>query len=401
MVKLKTLLSQPVQNGYSPVCPDDPNGKWVLGLGALSDFGLDTTQIKPAPVDDSKVDNFLLRPGDFLVSRSNTRDKVGRSALFKGEIKYCSYPDLMMRFRVNETHIHPEFLEMYLRSHRAVKYFQRSASGTSGTMVKINKRVVENLQVPLPSMPEQTAIAALLFTWDTTIEKTEKLIAAKEKQYSWLLNTLISPERRHGSWIKTHLGEIADIPKKTSVDSVDGKTLLTVKLHCRGIEANTRIKPKLTKRGRPYYVRHAGEFVIGRQNFHNGGFGIVPNYLDGYIASNAITSISIDTDKLLPDFLFFYLSRPNYYKRIGHIMDGTGQKELSDKQILKLSLYLPDVATQKIIVETLNSAQQEIDLLRNSSGAYRRQKCGLMQKLLIDEWRIKPEINNQPAEAGG
>ncbi|WP_419609563.1 hypothetical protein [Thiolapillus sp.] len=57
-VKLKTLLSQPVQNGYSPVCPEEPNGKWILGLGALSDFGLDTTQIKPAPVDDSKVDNF-------------------------------------------------------------------------------------------------------------------------------------------------------------------------------------------------------------------------------------------------------------------------------------------------------------------------------------------------------
>ncbi|WP_305801590.1 hypothetical protein, partial [Thiolapillus sp.] len=114
-VKLKTLLSQPVQNGYSPVCPEEPNGKWILGLGALSDFGLDTTQIKPAPVDDSKVDNFLLRPGDFLVSRSNTRDKVGRSALFKGEIKNCSYPDLMMRFRINETTIYPEFLEMVPR----------------------------------------------------------------------------------------------------------------------------------------------------------------------------------------------------------------------------------------------------------------------------------------------
>ena len=119
-VKLKTLLSQPVQNGYSPVCPDEPNGKWVLGLGELSGSGLDSTQIKPAPVDDSKVDNFLLRPGDFLVSRSNTRDKVGRSALFKGEIKNCSYPDLMMRFRVNEIEIYPEFLEMYLRSHAAV-----------------------------------------------------------------------------------------------------------------------------------------------------------------------------------------------------------------------------------------------------------------------------------------
>lgn len=56
-VKLKALLSQSVQNGYSPVCPEIPNGKWILGLGALSDTGLDTNQVKPAPTRDSKVDN--------------------------------------------------------------------------------------------------------------------------------------------------------------------------------------------------------------------------------------------------------------------------------------------------------------------------------------------------------
>ena len=400
-VKLKTLLSQQVQNGYSPVCPDKPNGKWVLGLGALSDFGLDATRIKPAPIDDSKVDNFLLSPGDFLVSRSNTRDKVGRSALFKGEVRNCSYPDLMMRFRANETDIYPEFLEMYLRSHEAVKYFQRSASGTSGTMVKINKRVVENLQVLLPPIPEQTAIADLLSTWDAAIEKTEKLIAAKQKRFSWLQNNLINSDSSHKGWRKTYLGEVAHITKKSAVDSVDGKTLLTVKLHCLGIEANTRIKPKLTKRGRPYYIRNVGEFIVGRQNFHNGGFGVLPSGLDGHIASNAITSLLLDSDKLSSDFLFFYFSRTDYYKRIGHIMDGTGQKELSDKQILKLPLYLPDIAIQKIISETLNTTRQEIDLLKCLADAYRKQKRGLMQKTLTGAWRIKPEIMNQPAEAAG
>jgi len=393
-VKLKTLLSQQVQNGYSPVCPDEPNGKWVLGLGALSDFGLDITRIKPAPIDDSKVDNFLLSPGDFLVSRSNTRDKVGRSALFKGEVRNCSYPDLMMRFRANETDIYPEFLEMYLRSHEAVKYFQRSASGTSGTMVKINKRVVENLQVLLPPIPEQTAIADLLSTWDTAIEKTEKLIAVKKKRFSWLLNMLISPKSVKDEWKRVELREVVAISKKMPLSSIDGKTLLTVKLHCLGIEANNRIQPKLTERGRPYYVRKTGEFIIGRQNFHNGGFGVVPSHLDGYIASNAITSMTLDSNMLSADFLFFYFSRPDYYKRVGHIMDGTGQKELSDKQILKLKIFLPELAIQKKIVRTLNTAKQEIDLLNDIADAYRKQKRGLMQKLLTGKWRlsIKEEI---------
>ena len=100
-VKLKTLLKGPIKNGYSPNCPDEQNGKWILGLGALTGGGLDMRQIKPAPFDDARVDNFLLKEGDFLVSRSNSIDKVGRSAMIKGEIKNCAYPDLMMKFRVN------------------------------------------------------------------------------------------------------------------------------------------------------------------------------------------------------------------------------------------------------------------------------------------------------------
>jgi len=386
--KLKTLLSQPVQNGYSPVCPDEPNGKWVLGLGALSDTGLDASQVKPAPVSDSKVDDFLLQPGDFLVSRSNTRDKVGRSALFKGEVQNCSYPDLMMRFRVNPEAIYPEFLEMYLRSHEAVKYFQRSASGTSGTMVKINKRVVESLRVPLPPLPEQIAIADLLSTWDAAIEKTEKLIAAKEKRFLWMQNKMMNPGDGIEGWKKIHLGDVAKIARKSAIESAEGKTLLTVKLHCLGVEANTRIRPKLSKRGRPYYVRHAGEFIIGRQNFHNGGFGIVPPHLDGYIASSAITSLLLDRKELDADFLFFYFSRPDYYKRVGHIMDGTGQKELSDKQILRLSLLLPNLLVQKGIAEALKYARQEILVLTKMADSFRKQKRGLMQKLLTGRWRV-------------
>lgn len=178
-----------------------------MGLGALNGNGLDVTQAKPAPIDDKRVDDFLLQPGDFLISRSNTLDKVGRSALFKGQIKNCSYPDLMMRFRVDAAKIHREFLEFYLRSSEAVRHFRRCTSGTSASMVKIGKKVVEELQVPLPPLPEQTAIADLLSTWDTAIQKTERLIAAKEKRLNALYQYYFQPNSSaNGTWKSSKLG---------------------------------------------------------------------------------------------------------------------------------------------------------------------------------------------------
>ena len=72
-----SVISKPLRNGYSPVCPEVPNGQWVLGLGALTADGLDAEQVKPAPPEDSKVRDFILRHGDLLISRSNTADRVG------------------------------------------------------------------------------------------------------------------------------------------------------------------------------------------------------------------------------------------------------------------------------------------------------------------------------------
>ncbi|MFH0726942.1 MAG: hypothetical protein V2B19_11435 [Pseudomonadota bacterium] len=50
---------------------------------------------------------------------------------------------------------------------------------------------------------------------------------------------------------------------------------------------------------------------------------------------------------------------------------------------------MPPIEEQKKIAETLNTARQEIDLLKNQVEAYRKQKRGLMQKLLTGEWRVR------------
>lgn len=394
-VKLKNLVTQDIKNGYSPNCPEESNGSWILSLGNLSENGFDPSQAKPAPKEDDRVNDFLLEPGDFLISRSNTLDKVGRTILFRGEIENCSYPDLLMRFRVDEARVVSVFLECYLRSSIVRKYIQSCASGTSNSMVKINKTVVENIPVVLPTYPEQKAIAALLPIWDEAIEKTERLVKAKEKRFKWLLRELISEPRNRQKgteWKKVKLGEVCKIAVKEKLRAVNGHFLLTVKLHCQGIERNDRITPKLTNRGRPYFRHDTGDFLIGRQNYHNGGFGIITQELDGGITSNAISCLIVDESKLSKDFLWYQFANSNYYKRVGHVMDGTGQKELSDKQIMKLQIFLPELETQKKISKTLSSAQREIDLLKQLADKYKTQKRGLMQKMLTGEWRVKSEV---------
>ncbi len=91
-VTLKDLLDGQIKNGYSPNATDSETGYWVLSLGALADEGINSSGIKPVLPEEKVLQN-LLKKDDFLVSRSNTPDKVGRSIRFKNEIENCSYPD--------------------------------------------------------------------------------------------------------------------------------------------------------------------------------------------------------------------------------------------------------------------------------------------------------------------
>ena len=182
-IKLSSLLVGPIKNGYSPVCIDKPTSKKILSLSALNGLGLNFNETKWVPEENTRINNFIIRPGDFLVSRSNTLDKVGRAALYKGGLKNCSYPDLMMRFRANEKKINLDFLELILQSPDARKHFMRRASGTSTSMVKITKAAVESLEIPNLGLEKQKVIVKAIKEWDSAIEKTEGLITAKARQF--------------------------------------------------------------------------------------------------------------------------------------------------------------------------------------------------------------------------
>ena len=160
VARLADLLKEPIRNGYSPICPDAPTGRWTLGLGALSEQGFRADKAKPAPLDDPKAVDALLHIGDLLVSRSNTRELVGLAAIYDGFPSDCIYPDLMMRVRVSPDKMESRFLELYLLSSRGRKYFQSEARGTSGSMLKINSEIVGRMLVPRPPLEEQRDICA-------------------------------------------------------------------------------------------------------------------------------------------------------------------------------------------------------------------------------------------------
>ncbi|MBD2302219.1 restriction endonuclease subunit S [Nostoc sp. FACHB-190] len=397
-VTLKQLLSKPIQNGYSPICDDEPNGRWILGLGALGENGLDISRKKPAPQNDSKVKKYFLSPGDFLVSRSNTLDKVGRSALFRGEIDNCAYPDLMMCFRVCPEKVSIDYLAAYLRSKYAFTYIKKSAAGTSGSMKKINKSVLEKLIVILPPIAEQKKIAEILATWDEAIAKTEKLITAKQKLRIKLIQQIFAKNDCEA----VSLGNIAEIKGRIGwrgytcndlrSDRSDGVLVIggtnitkddkldftnSTYLSFEKYEESPEIKIKpldiiLVKTGN----------TIGKVAFVNRDIGyatINPNTV-------IIRAISVE-----PEYLYHWMTTPYFKQKLWDFVAIGAQPSVNQANIKSLKIPLPSRHQQVEIAKTASFMNHELELLNKLLIKLIEQKRGLMQKLLTGEWRVKIE----------
>lgn len=381
IVTLKDLLDGQIKNGYSPNATDSETGYWVLSLGALADEGINSSGIKPVLPEEKVLQN-LLKKDDFLVSRSNTPDKVGRSIRFKNEIENCSYPDLMMRFRIDDTKADKEFIEQQLKSSTVRAYFKNCAAGSSSTMVKINKGILEKTPIVVPPIKEQKKIAQVLFAWDKAIVATEKLLTNSQLQKKALMQKLLTGKKRllderggryGGEWHRAELGAVLDYMQPTPylVDSTDYNDSYSI--------------PVLT----------AGKsFILGYTNEEHGIY---------HAPLPAIIFDDFTTDSKFVDFEFKAKSSA---MKILTAKKGVSAKYIFEAmQMLKfkigghqrhwISIYsnlvipIPDAKEQQKIASALSTADAEISTLEKKLACLKEEKKALMQQLLTGKRRVK------------
>lgn len=147
---LADVLAEEPRNGWSVRCDNAEDGVSVLGLGAVRGFRFNASAIKTTSEIVDPDAHYWLRPGDLLISRSNTPALVGHAAIYEGNPAPCIFPDLLMRARIDESRADAEFVLLWLQSDPVRSHLIGRAKGTSPTMVKIGKGDV--LAIPFPEL---------------------------------------------------------------------------------------------------------------------------------------------------------------------------------------------------------------------------------------------------------
>ena len=253
----------------------------------------------------------------------------------------------------------------------------------------LSKSTIEKIDIQIPSVPEQTKIANFLTAIDEKItqlmQKHELLTQYKKGVMHQIFNQELRFKDDDGQdfpeWVEKPLNKLIYEPEKHKVLNAKSIELLTVKLHFKGVIRSGKY-PLATEKGRPYYVRETGELIIGRQNLHNGGVAIVTEETQGCIASNAISSFRTK-ENVSVDFIYLSMTMPFFINAVDTAVGGTGQKEVSTKQLLNITILMPCEREQLRIATFIASIDNKLTHTQNQLAAAKQYKQGLLQQMFV------------------
>lgn len=151
------------------------------------------------------------------------------------------------------------------------------------------------------------------------------------------------------SWKKVKLGDILTESKIISVNPNPDRRI-TVRLKVLGVEK--RGLENDVEGATKQYIRKAGQFIYGKQNFHKGAFGIIPPELDGFESSSDLPAFDVDKS-CLPEFIFYFFKQGNFYLELSKIASGVATQRINTTQLFELELMLPDIKTQKLLISNI------------------------------------------------
>lgn len=161
MMRVKNILLT-IEQGWSPQCENYPrssDSEWaVLKVGCVNTGVFNPSENKVLPETLDGNEDLQVRVGDLLVSRANTRDLVGRSAVAERNYSHLMICDKIFRLRTRPDLCSPEYLSFFLQSSSGRHVIELAASGASQSMVNIGQGTILEMIFPVPPLETQRHI---------------------------------------------------------------------------------------------------------------------------------------------------------------------------------------------------------------------------------------------------
>lgn len=167
-----------------------------MRVANVKDGYLDLTEVKTIEIKRSEVEKLLIRPGDLLMTEGGDPDKLGRAALWAGEIEACVHQNHVFKVRSDRARLSPVYLRALAGSAYGKAYFLRVAKKTTG-IASINKTQLSSFPVLLPPLPLQRAFELRVQGVESILKQQAEALRKAGATFDVLLTCAMSGGEEH------------------------------------------------------------------------------------------------------------------------------------------------------------------------------------------------------------
>ena len=269
------------------------------------------------------------------------------------------------------------------------RYIEIRSLSNSGTQENLNGELIKGITIPLPPLPEQRQIAAVLGTWDRAIEQTADLLRTLRTRHRGLMHRLLTGQIRLpgyvGEWQEVKLGEVF---KERNQSGYHNLQLLSITAERGVIHRNELEKRDSSNEDKSKYKRICpGDIGYNTMRMWQGRSAVSSH--EGIVSpAYTIVTPKSNADVQFMGHLFKYPDMIHrFYRNSQGLVDDTLNCKFPEFTKVKASIP-PAVAEQRAIADVLDASLREIRQHEAKLEALREQKRGLMQCLLTGQVRV-------------
>ena len=333
------------------------------------------------------------------------RGDIGRIYLFKMRTKRATVAPNLYLLKINQK-TSPTFLYYFFNT--AIGQAQLKSKNASSTLGALYKDDVKSILVPIPSLPEQTAIANALSDMDSLISQTEKLIDKKKAIKQGAMQELLSGRTRldeFGNQMGYKTTEYGRIPEDWDVKKLGdlGENLIGLTYSPNDVSEyghlvlrSSNIQNNKLSFGNNVFVdMELPNRVIVKENdilicVRNGSKNLIGKcaLIDKATEGCAFGAFMSVYRTQFAKYIFHQFQSIIIQKQIDQVMGAT-INQLTNKDLSTFKIPVPqNILEQTAIANVLSDMDINLERAQIKLNKLKQQKQGMMQALLTGKIRL-------------
>jgi type I restriction enzyme S subunit len=360
----------------------------VLRSGNVQKNLLTDSGLLYIPINKPK-ERQLLQQGDIVISVSNSRELVGKSAIANNEWD-GTFGAFLTTLRVDKEVANPKYIYYFMQTRRWLSEIASQSTATNN-IANINNSRLGSLKIQVPSLKEQEKIVAKIEELFSEMEAADRSLENSKGDASFYkrlkksqlvvdqdLSTLPLSEITEriqigpfGSQLHKHDYIENGIPLINPANISDGKILPNLK--------KSITQEKYAEL--PMYHLAEGDVILGRRG-EMGRSALVTAEESGWFCGTGSIFIRPDNKKIRSAYLSELLSSEYAIAYLESEAGGTTMSNLNKKILLNFPVPLPSLAKQDEMLLEIEALKTEISMMNAVISSSIKNSHSLKQSIL-------------------